>query len=86
MLPGLTRAPSSDFRGIREQEAPLCVRLCVVWCWPVLIGPGKAGNYTSLVRNVSGLSLAFQTQGSSEALHFQPVCGIYKSTPNLLLG
>lgn len=52
--------------------------LCVVSCRPVLIGPGKAGNYSSLVRDGSGLSLAFQRQEFSDTLIFN--CSLFKTS------
>lgn len=63
--------PYLDFSTIWEQEAAFCVWSCVVLYRPVLIGPGKDGNYSRLGRNVSGLSLPFQRLEFSEAPHFQ---------------
>lgn len=54
--------------GRRKQL--FCVQHCVVLCWPILIGPGKAGNYGRLGRHVSGLSLPFQRLEFSEAPQF----------------
>lgn len=51
-------SPPQISRPFGKQEAAFCVRSHVVLCRSILIGPGKAGNYSSLVRDVSGLSLA----------------------------
>lgn len=63
---------SSDFPTIWQQEAAffVCARPCVVLCWPILIGPGKAGNYGRLGRRVSGSILPFQRREFSEAPQF----------------
>lgn len=86
-------SPPQISRPFGKQEAAFCVQPYVVLCQPFLIGPGKAGNYSGLVRDVSGLSLAFQRHRFSEAPHFEHsllktwlLHAAFKSVLHLLIG